>query len=94
MPKTSLADNHLQTEDAMTEIHNPAEDASPPCPPELFRVVAPCRACGRHHVHACVDEETGLLCWWAKEDPCSPCAAGIAAEADPAIAGLYAEDAA
>ena len=74
----------------MTEIRDPFTDASPPYPPDLFWDVVPCRACGCHDFDACVDEETGMVRWWVEEDPCSSCAAGIAAEADPATAGLYA----
>ena len=36
--------------------------------------------------------ETGMVCGWVEEDLCSSCAARLAAEADPAMAGLYAED--
>ena len=74
----------------MTEIRDPFTDASPPYPPDLFWDVVPCRACGCHDFDACVDEETGMVRWWVEEALCSSCAAGIAAEADPAMAGLYA----
>ena len=51
-----------------------------------------CRGCGCHDCDACVDDETGMVCGWVEEDLCSSCAARLAAEADPAMAGLYAED--
>ncbi len=77
----------------MTDSHAPFPADAPPYPPDFFGDVTRCRACGCHDFDACVDENTGMVCWWIEEDLCSACAAGMAAEADPAMAGLHAEDA-
>lgn len=52
-----------------------------------------CSGCGRHDRDACVDDGTGMVCFWVEEDLCSSCAARLAAEADPAMTGLYRKDA-
>ncbi len=40
-----------------------------------------------------MDDESGMTCWWVEPDLCAACAAEMAARLDPAMAGLYAEDA-
>ncbi|MCY3754818.1 MAG: hypothetical protein OXG99_12120 [Alphaproteobacteria bacterium] len=61
--------------------------------PNFTLDAAVCRGCGCHDLDACEDEEAGMACWWVEPDLCSVCAAEFAARLDPAMAGLYAEDA-
>ncbi|MYE00537.1 MAG: hypothetical protein F4Y03_04560 [Alphaproteobacteria bacterium] len=61
----------------------------PPPPPAPGDRI--CRECGCWDWNACVDAHDGP-CWWVEEDLCSVCAARLQAMADPAYAGLYAED--
>ena len=63
-------------------------EAPPPPPAPGDRI---CRECGCWDWNACVDAHDGP-CWWVEEDLCSVCAARLQAMADPAYAGLYAED--
>ena len=62
---------------------------APPHPPAPWDRT--CRECGCWDWNACCDMRDGP-CWWVEEDLCSYCAARLQAAADPAYAGLYAED--
>ena len=73
---------------------------TPATPPRLFypeplfmHDTARCRVCGCHDLDASAEEESEMSCWWVEPDLCSACAAELAARLDPAMAGLYSEDA-
>ncbi len=61
--------------------------------PNVTFDTAVCRVCGCHDFDACVEEDSDMACWWVEPDLCSACAAEMAAKLDPAMAGLYAQDA-
>ena len=76
----------------MADLDRPIADATPPYPRSFFENVTHCQGCGCHDFDACVEDDTGMVCWWVEENLCSACAAKMAAQADPAMADLYVED--